>query len=109
MNVTEVLSRAKEIAATQGRLANSPADREQGRITLCAGSCIAKSMIETNLDHHFIPDFERLLMTDDKFSVIPYVFERYGFDPEKAREVIKENDKKTEPERSAWFRSLSCL
>jgi hypothetical protein len=110
MDVTSVLDRAKQIAVLQGTLANSPADYDQiGRLTLCAGSCIAKAIIEASNDTELLRDFERLLLSEDKLAFIPYVFQKHGFDAEAARRVIQENDLRAEPERSSWFGSLASL
>jgi hypothetical protein len=110
MNIQSVLVRAKEIALGQGRLANSPADRDgAGRLTFCAGACLAKAMIETETDHALLLEFEISLLCEDKFVCIPKIFERYGVDPERARKVIKENDALREPMRLSWFRSLASF
>ena len=110
MNIVPVLDRAKQIADAQGRLADSPAEYDAtGKLTLCAGSCIAKAILEAYHDQDALKNFERMLVTEDKLRFIPGIFQKYGFDPEKAKNVIKENDLRNEPGRSQWFRSLSHL
>jgi len=109
MDLDGVLKKAKKIASDQGVLADSPAERVDGRLFLCAGACIARALIETCNDTELLHNFELAVTSIDKFSFIPFVFEKHGLDPEFARHVIAENDLLTEPDRSQWFRSLAAL
>jgi hypothetical protein len=104
-----VLAKAKQIANSQGRLANSPAEVEHsGALTLCAASCLARAMIEL-FDADFLRDFDTRLLQEDKFSFLTHIFEKHGFTGEAAKSAVQQNDHTIEADRLAWFNSLDRL
>lgn len=110
MNAEAILKWAKEIANSQGRLAMSPADqRDRGRVTLCAGSCLARAAIEVNGDQELLADFDRRVLTEHKFDFIPFVFRKHGLAEEAALRAIRENDRRAEGDRLSWFISLDAI
>lgn len=110
MDANMVLERAKQIATAQGRLASSPAEvTARGRLDLCTASCLAKAILELSDDQELLSRFEDRLLSEDKLSFLPFIFERHGFAPESAREALAENDNLPEEERLPWFSGLTSL
>ena len=108
MNLTELMDRAKKIAISQNRLANSPADMgADGHLYLCSASCIVRAAIEMSGDNYYLKEFERTVAFSDKHKYLPELFNRYGLDGESAKRILAENDKLPEASRLAWFCSLS--
>jgi hypothetical protein len=110
MYLDAVLARSKQIANAQGRLANSPAEPDcYGALALCAASCLAKAMIELSADADLTRNFNSRLLREDKFTFLPYVFEKHGFKGEAAKWVVQQNDNTVEADRLSWFNSLERL
>lgn len=109
MNYGEILRKAQQLATTQGRLATSPAGlNKDGTVTLCAASCIAKVAIELSGDADAAADFDRRVLTQDKDSFVPALFQKYGLSAEQAKQIMLENDSQSESARLAWFQSLTA-
>jgi hypothetical protein len=107
---TAVLNRAKEIANAQGRLASSPAERSSdGRLVLCAASCIALAAIEQNSAVISAAEFGRRVLTEDKATFIPSLFEAHGLGAERARNAMRENDNRDPSARLPWFNTLDAI
>lgn len=107
MNPTTLMDRAKQIANSQGRLANSPADiGVNGKLYLCSASCIAQAAIEVAGDNDQLEEFERVVASSDKHKFLPELFNRYGLNGESAKRMLAENDRLPEVSRLTWFNSL---
>lgn len=108
MNLTTLMDKAKQIASSQGRLANSPADiGANGQLYLCSASCIARAAIEMAGDNGHIEEFENVVASSNKLVYLPELFNKYGLDGEAAKRILLENDKLPEADRLTWFNSLS--
>lgn len=110
MNTDFILARAKQIALAQGRLAKSPAElATNGKLDLCAASCVGKAMLELSDDRELLSHFEERLFREDKFIFLPYIFEKHGLPSDAARRLLSENDQSGEEERLPWFSSLTSI
>jgi hypothetical protein len=105
-----ILENAKEFAKSQGRLGHSPAERlKDGSIVLCAGSCIARSLIEFYGDAAALEEFDAKVLAADKFNFLPSIFRTYGLSQAAAIEAVRENDLRNSSDRLPWFLSLRTI
>ncbi len=102
-----IMQRALDIAEEQGMLANSPAEiGGNGKINLCAASCIAKAALEIMQGEDDANKFEDLLLRKNKKEYVPSQFENLGLSNLVAKAVMLENDQMNSSKRMSWFRNL---
>jgi len=107
MEFRVVMKRAKHIANSQGTLAASPAEiGEDGTLTLCAASCIARAAIELYGDSNHVREFEARVVSEDKLEYLPALFRQLGLSEHLARATLAENDSRPESSRLDWFNAL---
>lgn len=108
MNVpTSIIDRAKEIAYSQGHLANSPGESDEyGNIRFCAASCIALAALEEHSNSLAIESFYQKILTEEKEQFVPQLVQSYGIDKEYTLKAMQQNDNLRPPERLDWFMNL---
>ena len=107
MQKIDILNRAKEIAITQGQLAQSPATADKnGKLTLCAASCIARAAIEMQGHTAAISEFDQRVTTEDKNTFVPSIFNTSGLKTVTAERIMQLNDSIPHSRRLSWFQSL---
>ena len=110
MSYSEILRRAQKMAIAQGLLATSPAIlNADGTVTLCAASCIAKAAVELSGDRDAMAEFNQLVIAEDKEFFVESIFMKYGLSIEHAKQIMLENDVRSESARLTWFQSLRSL
>ena len=103
----KIMQRAVDIAEKQGMLANSPAEiDENGKMNLCAASCIAKAAIEVMQSEVEANKFERLLLKEDEKEYVPSQLEKLGLSKLVAKAIMLENNQIDTSRRLKWFRNL---
>jgi hypothetical protein len=104
MNNT-IFHKAKTIALSQGQLGDSPASWHEGRLNLCAASCIAKAAIELNGLESDTRDFSIEIMREGCQDFIDGIFQANGLAID-ARSVMHKNDSTPKLNRLNWFLGL---
>lgn len=99
-----IFLRARDIAVAQGGLGDSPAQlSDDGRVALCAASCVALAALAVRGDACASADFQTRIWTDSKEVLLPEIFEESGLSAETALELVKENDSRPSIDRLPWF------
>lgn len=99
-----VFEAASEIAAGQGALGDSPAQRTpDGRLLLCAASCVIEAALSVRGDQLSVERFRQTILGADSEAVLPPLFRHVGLDPVLALTLIRENDKRRGGDRLSWF------
>lgn len=110
LDLLTVLRRAKELAMVQGRLGDSPADRQpDSALHLCAASCVAQAALEETHGVEAASAFRRRVASENKFDFLPRAFAACGLAPKSAVQMIQQNDARSGADRLAWFLTLRAI